>query len=115
MKDMRLSPGEVEICSWYSLHLGPRFEGAGLRVQFHYNQKPGIHFKVDPAEVSYRGYIEKGLQEGLEARFPDLIKTAAVWVTEIQDDRVNSSAQAFYRVARLVIDQAYSLAQLRDG
>ena len=103
-----MTPGEVEHCAYYSKHLGPRVQAAGLRVQFHYNQVPGIHFKVSPPE-EYRGAILKGLQEGLALRFPEFPKSSSLWVTEIMDNEIDSSQQAFYRVARLVIEQAYSL------
>src|SRR6266478_3226740 len=39
------TPGEIELYSHFRQHLGPRYEVAGLRVQFHYNQTPGIHFQ----------------------------------------------------------------------
>ena len=101
-------PGEVGHYAQYSKHLGPRYEGAGLRIQFHYNQVPGIHFKTSPPE-EYREAILKGLQEGLAVRFPDFPSSASVWVTEIAAHEVDSSQMAFYKVARLVIEQAYSL------
>ena len=59
-----IAPGELELYLYYSIHLGPRFEAAGLRIQFHYNQAPGIHFKVDVAD-EYRGAILKGIEDGM--------------------------------------------------
>ncbi len=99
----------MELYSYFSIHHGPRYSAAGLRVQFHYNQVPGIHFKVPPPE-EYREAILRGLQEGLTLRFPDFPSTGSLWVTEITVHEVDSNARAFYRVARLVIDQARSLA-----
>jgi hypothetical protein len=106
-----IKPGEVELVSYFSRHLGPRFEAAGLRVQFHYNQQPGIHFKVEPSE-EYREAILKGLREGMALRFPDFPSTASIWITEILEDEVASSQRAFYKAARLVVDQANSLCDL---
>ena len=103
------SPGEVEILGSYSMHLGPRFEAAGLRVQFHYNQTPGIHFKVEPPE-EYRDSILRGLRDGLALRFPRFPSAGSLWVTEIFAHEVDSSQRAFYRAARMVVDQAYGLA-----
>ena len=109
-----MTPGEAEHYVYYSRHLGARFEAAGLRVQFHYNQVPGIHFKVSPPE-EYRGAILKGLQAGLTLRFPEFPKSASVWVTEVTDNEVDSSHRAFYRAARLVIEQAYSLGTMSES
>jgi hypothetical protein len=63
-------PGEVELITHFSRHLGPRFEAAGVRVQFHYNQIPGIHFKTEPSE-EYREAIVRGLSEGMALHFPE--------------------------------------------
>jgi hypothetical protein len=99
----------MELYSYFSVHLGPRFEAAGLRVQFHHNQAPGIHFKVSPPE-EYRAAILRGLQDGLALRFPEFPVSGSLWITGITAHQVDSSPRAFYRVARLVIDQAHSLA-----
>jgi hypothetical protein len=104
------NPGEVEIFAQFNIYLGPRFEAAGLRVQFHYNQTPGIHFKVDPPE-EYRGRSLKGIEEGMVARFPNFPSSGRIWITEIAEHEVDSSQRAFYRAGRLVIDQAYSLTE----
>lgn len=105
-------PGEVEHYSFYSSHFGPRFESAGLRVQFHSNQEPGFHFKTQ-VSGEYKVAILKGLQEGLALHFPDFPATASVWITEVTEHEVHSSSAAFYNVARLVIDQAAGLLKLR--
>src|SRR5947209_7433531 len=103
------SPGEVEVLVSYSMHLGPRFEAAGLKVQFLYNQKPGIHFKVE-SPPEYRDSILRGLQDGLAVRFPKFPSSGSLWITEILAHDVDSSGRAFYRAARMVVDQAYGLA-----
>jgi hypothetical protein len=110
---MKNLPGEIEISCFYRNHLGPRMEAAGLRVQFHYNQKPGIHFKVKPCE-EYRSAILKGIEEAMAARFPDFPKTGSIWITEILDNEIDSCERAFYRAGRLVIEQAYSLKQISN-
>ena len=38
----------MEVTSAFRIHVGPRFIGAGLTVQFHSNQARGIHFNVEP-------------------------------------------------------------------
>src|SRR5947208_10907194 len=108
-----VSPGEVELFGSYNMHLGPRYEAAGLRVQFHYNQTPGIHLKAE-APAEYRDSILKGLRDGLASRFPDFPDTGSVWITEIAEHEVDASQQAFYRAARMAIDQAFTLAQLYE-
>jgi len=104
-------PGEVELISHFSRHLGPRFESAGVRVQFHYNQIPGVHFKAEPSE-EYRAAILRGLREGMALHFPEFPQSGSVWVTEVVEHEVDSSARAFYLAARLVIEQACSLGTL---
>src|SRR5437667_6367373 len=84
------SPGEVEVFGKYSMHLGPRYEAAGLRVQFHYNQTPGIHFKAE-APDEYRDSILRGLRDGLALRFPKFPATGGVWITEVGAHEVDSS------------------------
>jgi len=86
-------------------------EAAGLRVQFHCNQKPGVYFKVQPSE-EYRGAILRGINEGMADRFPDFPNTASVWITEILEDKVDSSERAFYKAGRLAIEQAYALKRI---
>jgi hypothetical protein len=107
-----VTPGECELFGSYRVHLGPRMEAAGLGIQFHYNQVPGIHFKTAVAD-EYRNAILQGLQEGMALRFPDFPETGSVWVVDVKADEVESSRRAFYRAARLVIEQAFSLASTR--
>lgn len=85
--------------------------GAGLKVQFHYNQEPGIHYKVAVNE-EYRAAILKGIEDGIAIRFPNFPKTASIWITGVDEHPVDSSRLAFYLAARSVIDQAYSLVQV---
>jgi hypothetical protein len=103
------TPGEIELYSHFSQHFGPRYEAAGLRVQFHYNQTPGFHFRV-PVPEQYRAAITRGIQEGMASRFPDFPATGSIWITEITEHEVDSCERAFYRVGRSVIEQAYALA-----
>lgn len=86
--------------------------GAGLRLQFHYNQTPGIHFKTAVCE-EYREAILKGIKDGMSIRFPDFPRTRSIWITEVAEHPVDSSPMAFYEVARCVIEQAYALFQLK--
>src|SRR5579864_9204237 len=102
----RSTPGQVEVYGHFSKHLGPRYVAAGLRLQFHDNQTPGIHFKV-VVSVEYREAIVKGVKDGIAVRFPDFPETGSVWITEVTEDPVNSSPWAFYLAARCVIEQAY--------
>lgn len=102
------SPGEIELYASFSQHLGPRFEAAGLRVQFHYNQTPGIHFRV-PVSEEYGAAILRGIQEGMASRFPQFPASGSIWITEVTEHEVDSSQRAFYRVGRAIIEQAYAL------
>lgn len=105
-----INPGEVEVFGTFSKHLGPRFSGAGLGIQFHYNQEPGIHFKTDvPSE--YREAIMKGLRDAMATRFPDFPQSASIWVTRVEPHAVDSSWTAFYLAARMVVEQAFSLSR----
>jgi hypothetical protein len=104
------APGEIEVYSYFRQHLGPRMEAAGLRVQFHYNQTPGIHFKVHPPE-EYRSAIIKGIEDGMLDRFSEFPKTGSIWILEITEHEVDSCQRAFYKAGRAVIDQAFSLMQ----
>ena len=65
------SPGELEVSRSFSKHLGPRFAGAGLRLQFHYNRDPGIHFKTSVSD-EYRNVILHGISDAMKERFPRL-------------------------------------------
>src|SRR5215212_1847333 len=106
----RKVPGELEVYGYFSQHLGPRFESAGLRIQFHYNQQSGIRFKVQP-KVDCADSILQGLRDGLALRFPEFPQNASIWVTEVTEHPIQSSARAFYLAARMAIDQAFSLAE----
>jgi hypothetical protein len=83
-----------------------------LRIQFHYNQAPGVHFKVDVPE-EYRGALLRGLEEGMSLRFPDFPDSGSVWIVHVDVDEIASSQRAFYRAARMIIDQAFSLVSRR--
>lgn len=98
----------MELFVSFARHLGPRFDAAGLRIQFHYNQEPGIHFRV-PVSEWCRPWIEQGLKDGLARRFPRFPPSGALWVLEVVEDEVSSSPAAFYRVAVSAIEQAYVL------
>jgi hypothetical protein len=82
-------------------------------VQFHYNQVPGIHFKVEPP-AEYADAILKGLQHGLDHNFPQFPATASVWINEIVVHEIYSSREAFYRAALLVIRQALALVDIAE-
>jgi hypothetical protein len=109
----RNHPGEVEHYAFFNQHLGPRFKSAGLRVQFHYNQVPGIHFKVEPP-AEYADAILRGLRHGLDRYFPSFPLTGSVWINKVVIDEVSSSPDAFYRAAMLVIHQALALVELNE-
>jgi hypothetical protein len=85
--------------------------GAGLKLQFHDNQAPGIHFKAAVNEV-YREAILNGIKDGMSARFPNFPATGSIWITEVAEHPIDSSEMAFYLAARLVIEEAYALTQL---
>lgn len=108
-----IKPGELEVYASFRLHTGPRFIGAGLRIQFHYNQIPGIHFRVEPPE-EYRSAILKGIEEGMVIRFPLFPNTASIWILEVTEDPAAWTWQAFYQVSRLVIEQAYLLTTTEE-
>lgn len=104
-------PGEVEHYAFFNTHLGPRFQSAGLRVQFHYNQAPGIHFIVHPPE-EYADAIMNGLRHGLTRYFPNFPDSGSVWITEVTVNDISSSQAAFYRAALLIMHQAYALVEI---
>lgn len=104
-------PGEVEHLTWFSQHLGPRFQTAGLRVQFHYDQAPGVHFQVEPPK-EYEAAIIKGIEDGLTECFPNFPLTGSVWINEVMVDEVNSSPTGFYRAGLLAIHQAKKLVEI---
>lgn len=107
-------PGEVEHYAFFSAHLGPRFQAAGLRVQFHYNQGPGIHFIVQPPE-EYADAIMQGLSHGLARYFPNFPDSGSVWVKEVTVHDVHSSQTAFYRAGLLVMSQAFALVEIAES
>lgn len=107
-------PGEVEHYAFFSAHLGARFQSAGLRVQFHYNQAPGIHFIVQPPE-EYAEAIMRGLRDGLTRYFPNFPHSGSVWIKEVTVHDVDSSQAAFYRAGLLVMSQALTLGDIAES
>ena len=99
----------MEVTAVYRIHLGPRFIGAGLTVQFHSNQKPSICFKVEPLYAEYRESIIQGIAQGLNERFPGFLEKESLWITTIHDNGIDSSQNAFRRAGRLVVEQAFAL------
>jgi hypothetical protein len=102
----------MECRAYFRKHLGPRFMAAGLTVSFEPNQAAGIQFDV-PVPEEYREPIIKGIKDGMSARFPDFLNTGRILIKEVADHPVDSSAWAFYLSARCVIDQAYTLSQVK--
>jgi len=107
-------PRRLEVYAEFRIPLGPRSEAAGLRVRFQHDDVPGIHFTVEPDE-EYRAALLHGIEDGMAARFPDFLASGSIWITEITAHEVDSSQRAFYRVGRLVVDQAFSLTQTAQG
>jgi hypothetical protein len=108
-----IAPRHLEVYGHFRQNLGPRHMAAGLRLQFHYDQIPGTHFKAAVSE-EYREAITKGIKDAMSVRFPDFPETGSVWITEASEHPVDSSPWAFYLAARCVIEQAYALTQLKD-
>jgi hypothetical protein len=108
LSGIQTMPGETELAVSYWRHLGPRCEAAGITLQFHYNQPPGTHFKVD-CRAEYTDAILRGIEDGMALRFPNFPSTGSIWVTGINEHPVDSSQMAFYRAARSAIEQAYFL------
>jgi len=104
----RTTPGPIEVCGYYRRFLGPRIEAAGLRVEFSYNQKPGVHFKAEPP-AEYRAAILRGIEHGMAERYPDFPKSGSIWITEVLVHEVGSCESAFYKAGRLVVEQAYAI------
>lgn len=104
----RITPGELEVSAYYRMHLGARNEAAGLRIQFHYNQVPGVHFRAE-APDEFKAAILRGIGDGMSLRFPSFPESGSIWILDVVVDDVDSSERAFYRAARMVIDQAFSL------
>jgi hypothetical protein len=102
-------PGEVEVYVQFRKHFGPRYLGAGLGIQFHYNQTPGIHFKVD-VDQQYREAILNGIKDGMAALFPDFPTSGSIWIVKVLEHPVDSAQIAFYAAARAAIEQAYSVS-----
>jgi hypothetical protein len=42
-------------------------------------------------------------------RFPEFPQTGSIWITEVTDNEIDSSAVAFYRIAKVIIEQADAL------
>ena len=104
------APGELELAVSFRKHLGGHFAAASLRIQFHHNQTPGIHFKV-AVPTEFQDAIRAGLRDGVAVRFPNFPANASIWVLDVEVDPVDSSWRAFYCAARLIIDQASALRE----
>jgi hypothetical protein len=105
--------GQVEVYDYYSMHLGPRYESAGIGLQWDGDQTAGVHFRVEPPE-EYRGAILRGVEHGMAARFPDFPSSRSICITRAVAHEVDSSQRAFYRAARMVIDQLFTLTQTNE-
>jgi len=102
-------PNEIEAFAQYRRHLGPRMEAAGVGLQFHGNQGVGIAFKASPKEAVVRAAIQKGIEDGILARYGAPLSDRAIWVTRVEEDPVDSSPMAFYFAARGAVDLAHSI------
>lgn len=110
MTDSPISPGEINLYGEFRKHYGPRFSSAGLGIEFHFNQEPGIHFKTE-VPPQYRSAIERGLREALAHRFPQLPQSTSIWITRVDASATESSSIAFCQAAKMVVEQAYSLTK----
>lgn len=73
-----------------------------------------MHFIVPPPE-EYVDAILKGLRQGLARYFPNFPDSGCVWVKELTVHDVDSSPAAFYRAALLVMNQAFTLAEIAES
>ena len=103
-------PNEVEVRGYFSQHLGPRYQAAGVSLQFHSNQGSGIVCKASSSQPSYVRAIIKGIEDGLIARYGSAPIPRAIWITKIEEHPVDSSDVAFYLAARGAIDLAHSVS-----
>jgi hypothetical protein len=106
-------PGEITVQAHFRKHLGPRFMSAGVTIQFHTSKTPGVHFKTTVDE-EYKESIVKGIRDGVSIRFPGLLETRCIWITDVIEDPVESSNRAFYLAARCAVEQAYTLVERED-
>lgn len=102
-------PTNIEVHASFSRHLGPRYERAGVSLQFHPNQGVGIACKVPGAEPSYEQAVVKGIEDGLSARYGSAPMRCAIWITKMEQHPTDSSELAFYLAARGAIDLAHAV------
>jgi hypothetical protein len=107
------TPGEVEVHGWFRKHQGPRMSAAGIGLQFHYNQVPGFHFKVE-VEEELRVHILKELQRSMDRRFPRFPSTGSVWITRIDIDDIETCLWSVIQSTRMAVEQAFNLTQPLD-
>lgn len=101
------TPGEVKVFASFSKHLGPRFIAAGVELQFHYNQLPGVHLRVEISK-EFREAIISGIKAGMADRFPNFPDTGTIWVTRVEEHPVDSSFSSFFQAARLAVELAFA-------
>jgi hypothetical protein len=66
-------------------------------------------------EACNAGAIIRGISEGMLLRFLDFPSSGSIWVIEVIAHEIESSERTFYRAARLVTDQAFSLCEMSMG
>ena len=99
-------PGQVEITFRFSRHIGPRYVGAGLTLEFDALRPYSFVSRAEWPEQNHDESVREVVEEVLMERLGSLERVAVV-LKSIEFHEVDSSEMAFRRAARAATEAAF--------
>jgi hypothetical protein len=106
------SLGEIKIAYYYSEHLGPRFQSAGITLQLNISDTYKFIPKVKWNSGNYTKAVESGILDGLNDIGYDKEKGIKIELIDCIDHHIYSSTVAFYTAARTLIRSRKDLFEI---
>jgi hypothetical protein len=97
--------GEIEIQFRFRQYLGPRFQAAGVTLQFSTNDEYSFTSKATwpDSNINYSGAVEKGVKIGLKESGYDINQGVHIVLKDIDYHEVDSSEFAFFLAAKCAV------------
>ena len=109
------SLGEIKLKYFYSQHLGPRFESAGITINLSLASEYQFISNVKWNNYDYSKVIEKGIKDGLKDIGFNINNGIMIELVEYEEHDVDSSENAFYLASRILIRSREDLSNIRSS
>lgn len=106
------SLGEIKIKYFYSRHLGPRYESAGIELNLSISNKYKFINKKKDIDRKYLDAIKKGVLAGLKDIDFDINNGVRIELIDYTEHPVDFCEVAFYIAARIAIRSRIDISEI---